>query len=74
MLEYQAHHSFKGILWCLFTALFCIWNLGSIKEKKMHHWANFLDFKMMDDKEVTSHIQAFHMLINDLKNENINLP
>ena len=36
--------------------------------------ANFLDFKMTEDKEVTSQIHGFHMLINDLKNENIILP
>ncbi|ESR40943.1 hypothetical protein CICLE_v10027217mg [Citrus x clementina] len=36
--------------------------------------ANFLEFKMIEDKEVTSQIHGFHMLINDSKNENINLP
>ena len=34
----------------------------------------FLDFKMTEDKEVTSQIHGFHMLINDLKNENIIVP
>ena len=36
--------------------------------------ANFLGFKMTEDKEVTSQIHRFHMLINDLKNKNNNLP
>ena len=36
--------------------------------------ANFLSFKMTEDKEVTSQIHGFHMLISDLKNENIFLP
>ena len=36
--------------------------------------ANFLDFRMMEDKEVTSQLHGFHMLINDLKNENIIVP
>ncbi|ESR44807.1 hypothetical protein CICLE_v10003593mg, partial [Citrus x clementina] len=31
-------------------------------------------FKMTEDKEVTSQIHGFHMLINDLKNENIIVP
>ena len=56
--------------------------MGSIEEKIYHRrcWSpkyvitNFLDFKMAEDKEVTSQIHGFHMLINDLKNENINLP
>ena len=29
---------------------------------------------MIEDKEVASQIHGFHMLINDSKNENINLP
>ncbi|KAK1562687.1 hypothetical protein Q3G72_015767 [Acer saccharum] len=35
---------------------------------------NFLDFKMVDDKEVSAQIHDFHMLINDLKTEEIILP
>ena len=35
---------------------------------------NFLDFTMVEDKDVSSQIHIFHVLIDDLKNENIILP
>ena len=34
---------------------------------------NFLDFHMKDDKEVTTQINEFHKLLEDLRNKNIKL-
>ena len=35
---------------------------------------NFRKFQMTKDKDVSSQIHDYHLLINDLVNENINLP
>ncbi|ESR40919.1 hypothetical protein CICLE_v10027114mg, partial [Citrus x clementina] len=63
-------HRFAYEIWAQLKKKYIIEDAGAQK----YAIANFLDFKMTEDKEVTSQIHGFHLLINDLKNENIILP
>ena len=35
---------------------------------------NFLNFVISDEKDISSQIHEYHVLVDDLKNENITLP
>ncbi|ESR55399.1 hypothetical protein CICLE_v10023473mg, partial [Citrus x clementina] len=69
LYDVYSQHKFAYEIWAQLKKKYIIEDGGAQK----YVTANFLGFKMTEDKEVTSQIHGFHMLINDLKNENINL-
>lgn len=69
---YDVYSTYKDIyeLWEQLKKKYIIEDAGAQK----YVVANFLDFKMSEEKIVIAQIYDYYLLLNDLKNENIVLP
>ena len=69
---YDVYCSYKSAweIWDILNKKYVLEDAGSQK----YAIGNFLNFQMVDEKDVSSQIHDFHKLINDLKTEEIDLP
>ncbi|XP_031255123.1 uncharacterized protein LOC116113113 [Pistacia vera] len=69
---YDVYCAYKTVheIWAILKKKYVVEDAGSQK----YAIGNFLDFKMIEEKEVYMQVHDYHLLINDLKNEEIILP
>ena len=69
---YDVYCSYKSAweIWDILNKKYVLEDAGSQK----YAIGNFLNFHMVDEKDMSSQIHDFHKLINDLKTEEIDLP